>query len=92
MRGLFRTYWNLSYLLEELWKVLMEKKWGGSRRKRFCSKMWENSVWGGPCENPVGLPMCDGPMETVEYNWVNICVCLTGFCHKTAEMDSLCII
>ena len=26
----------------------------------------------GFCENPVGLSMYDGPMETVEYIWVNI--------------------
>ena len=27
---------------------------------------------GGACENPVGLSMYDGPMETAEYIWVNI--------------------
>ena len=26
----------------------------------------------GACENPVGLSMCDGPIETVKYIWVNI--------------------
>ena len=45
----------------------------------------------GGCENPVGLSMYEGHMETVEYIWVNIGACLIGFCHKTAEMHSLCI-
>ena len=26
----------------------------------------------GPCENPMGLFVCDCPMETVEYIWVYI--------------------
>ena len=31
--------------------------------------------------------MCDGPMKTVKYIWVNILdACLIGFCHKTAEI------
>ena len=42
----------------------------------------------GACEYPVGLSMYDGPMETVEYSWVNG-ACLIGFCHKTAEIHSL---
>ena len=43
-------------------------------------------------ENLVGLSMYEGHMETVEYIWVNIGACLMiGFCHKTAEMHSLCI-
>ena len=27
---------------------------------------------GGVCENPMGLSMYEGPMETVKYVWVNI--------------------
>ena len=38
----------------------MKNKWGGNRRKRFYSEIWENAVcvcvcvcWGrGVCENP----------------------------------------
>ena len=36
--------------------------------------------------------MNDGPMETVEYMWINIWCMLdwiTGFCHKTAEIHFL---
>ena len=29
----------------------MKKKWGGNRRKRFYSEIWENAVL-RPCENP----------------------------------------
>ena len=45
---LFRTYWKLVYLFEGVWRVLMKKKWGGNRRKRFYSEMWRNAVcrWG----------------------------------------------
>ena len=35
------------------------KKWGGSRKKNFF------------ISNYVGLSMCDGPIETVKYIWVN---------------------
>ena len=38
----------------------------------------------GACENHVGLSMYDGPMETVEYSWVNGAY-LMKFCLKTAE-------
>ena len=35
--------------------------------------MWGNAVRGrGACENPMRLPMQDGPMETVKHMWVNI--------------------
>ena len=35
--------------------------------------MWGNAVWRGrACENPMELSMYEGPMETVEYIWVNI--------------------
>ena len=43
----------------------------------------------GVCETPVGLPMNDGAVETVEYMWVDIWCLLDwiiGLCHKTAEM------
>ena len=46
MSRLFRTYWNLVYLLEGAWRVLMKKKWGGNRRKSFYSEMWGNAVRG----------------------------------------------
>lgn len=41
-----RAYWNLVYFLEELWRLLMERNWGGNRREGFCSKMLENAIWG----------------------------------------------
>ena len=52
----------------------MKKKWGGNRRKNFCSEMWGNvvKVLSGLCENLLGLSMCDGPIEIVKYIWVNI--------------------
>ena len=46
---------------------------------------------GGTCKNPM---MHDGPMETVEYMWVNIWCTLDriiGFCHKTANIHFLSI-
>ena len=43
--------------------------------------------WGGwaECENPVRFSLNDGPMETVEYMWVNIwCILdwIIGFLSK----------
>ena len=50
-----------------------EEKWVGNRRKKFYGEMQRNVIWGGGvCENPVGLSMYDGLMETIEYIWVNI--------------------
>ena len=44
-----------------------------NRRKRFYGEIWGNAVrGGGTCKNPARLSMKDGPMETVEYMWVNI--------------------
>ena len=37
----------------------MKQKLEGNKKKRFYSEIREG------CENPVGLFMCDGPMETV---------------------------
>ena len=40
-------------------------------------------------ENPMRFSLNDGPMETVEYMWINIWYMLDwiiGFCHKTAEI------
>ena len=42
----------------------------------------------GVYENPVRFSLNDGPMETVEYMWVNIWCMLDwiiGFCHKTVS-------
>ena len=51
--------------------------------------MWGSVIRGtGGCENPVGLSMYDGPMETVEYIWVNIwCIldCIIGFCYTVGH-------
>ena len=46
---------------------------------------------GKACEHLVRLSMYQGHMETLEYIWVNIGAYLIGFCHKTADMHSLCI-
>ena len=47
--------------------------WVRNRRKRFYGEIWGNAVrGGGTCKNPARLSMKDGPMETVEYMWVNI--------------------
>ena len=44
------------------------EKMGRQQRKSFYSEIWGDAVSvGWACENPVGLTMCDGPMETVEY-------------------------
>ena len=45
----------------------------------------------GTRENHVRLSICDGRTETVKYIWVSTDACLTGFCHKTAEIQFLCI-
>ena len=46
----------------------------------------------GACDNPVGPSMYDGPMESVEYIYMNIWCMLdwiAGFCHKTVEIHFL---
>ena len=52
-----------------------------------------NAVRGqGRCKNPVRLSMYDGPVETVEYMWMNIpCMLdwIIGFGQKTAEIHFL---
>ena len=59
--------------------------------------MWEKTNFqrveegGGTCENPVGLSMYESHMEIGEYICVDIGACLIGRCHKTAEMNSLCM-
>ena len=71
VRRLFRTYWNLLYLLEETWRVLMKKM--GRKQKNFYSEMWGNAVrvevQGFVEILFVGLSICD---EAVKYIWVNI--------------------
>ena len=61
----------------------MKKKWVENRRKSFYSEIWGNVVgvlredggglvkflWDSPC---VHNATCDGPVETVQYIWVNI--------------------
>ena len=58
---------------------------GNAVREGWCGR-------GGIRENPVRFFLNDGPMETVEYMWVNIWCMLDwiiGFCHKTAEIHFL---
>ena len=46
----------------------------------------------GVCENPMRFSLNDGPMETLEYMWVNSwCILdwIIEFCHKTAEIHFL---
>ena len=72
-----RTYWNLVYLLKDLERVLIQKKWGSNRKNRFCGEMWENIVWVGreeACKNPAKLCMEEDYMETVQYTLVNISI------------------
>ena len=47
---LLGIYWNLAYLVEGVWKVLMKKNWGGNRKKSFHCETWEKAVWGGLVE------------------------------------------
>ena len=44
---LFRIWWNLLYLLEGAWRVLMKQKQGCNRKKKFYNEKWGNIVWGG---------------------------------------------
>ena len=61
------------YLLKSSWRILIKKKWGGNRRQSFYSEMRGSTISGGrACERPVGLSMYHGPIEFVEYSWVNI--------------------
>ena len=49
----------------------MKKKWVGNNGKVSIVKYEETPFEGGwACENPVGLSLCDCPMETVKYMWV----------------------
>ena len=64
---LLRTYSNLVYLLEGLWRVLIKKKWGSNKKRDSIVKCGQTSFeegGGEACENPVGLSMCDGPVAT----------------------------
>ena len=49
--------------------------------------MWGNTVWGGgACENPVEFSMYDGPMETVQYMWVNS-ACQSGLLDSVTKLQ-----
>ena len=48
----------------------MKKKWVGYKGRVSIVKYGETPFRGWACEIPMGLPVCDGPMETVEYMWV----------------------
>ena len=50
----------------------MKKTWGGNRRKRFYSEMWETLFEGKDLWKSCGTLHDDGPIKTVEYIWVNI--------------------
>ena len=50
----------------------MKKTWGGNRRKRFDSEMWETLFEGKDLWKSCGTLHDDGPIKTVEYIWVNI--------------------
>ena len=70
----FFDHWKNNFFINN-WKVLMTKKWGGNREGRIYIEIWGNAVRVlrvGFCENLVGLSMCDGPIETVKYIWINI--------------------
>ena len=51
----------------------MKEKWGGNRKKMFDSEIWGKHCLKEACESPVGLSMCDNPMETVFIKrWVHL--------------------
>ena len=53
------------------------------------AKCGETPFEGGrACENPMRLPMYDGPMETVKYRWVNIW-CVLDWIARLAEIHFL---
>ena len=55
-----RSYLNLVYLLKDLERVLIQKKWGSNRKNSFCGEMWKNIVWvggEGASKNPAELCM-----------------------------------
>ena len=55
----------------------------------------ETSFWGaggGSCENSVGLSICESLLWKLLNTFGQILgASLIGFCHKTAEIHSLCI-
>ena len=70
--------------------VSWSKKVRGKRRKRFCREIWRNHIWGrkggGACENCMG--------QSYRNCWIHLGIfgrCLIGFCHKTADIQFLCI-
>ena len=73
MRGFFRTYWNLVYLLEKVQMEIMKKKLGGNIRNRFYSDLCGKPIWGGWClRKSCGTLHVWRPYETVEHIWLNI--------------------
>ena len=60
MMRLLRTYSNLVYLLEGLWRVLIKKKWGSNKKRDSIVKCGQTSfeegggrlvkiLWDFPC-------------------------------------------
>ena len=72
-----------------------EEKRVGKKGKTFYSEMQGNVVRRGwVCENLIKLSMYDGPIETIEYIWVNISYILDwiiGFCHTVDNSGILLI-
>lgn len=66
VRGILGIYWNLVRLLEVVWRVLIKKKQGGNKKKRFYSKMRRNALrqglatilWDSPCVTYVSHGKC----------------------------------
>ena len=48
----------------EVWRVLMKKNWEATERRGSIVKFGKCCLTGA-CENPVGVSICDGPMEIV---------------------------
>ena len=68
VKSLVRTYWNLVYHLVGPWIVLMKmQNWEATEGRASIvkgEKSW--SIDGGwACKNPVGVCLCDSPIETV---------------------------
>ena len=63
-RGMGGGWWAVEMTCTYLGRFLLEgsngEKWSDHRKKNFF------------INNSVGLPICDGPIETVKYIWVNI--------------------
>ena len=85
MTRLFRTYWNLVCHLKKLMKILIKKDVEATE-----GRGGETSFWGrgGRLGVLVKIPRDSQFVNTFGQIFG---ASLIGFCHKTAEIHSLCI-